>query len=103
MSWIRKQLLSERIHIIRFIPGIMENKKDKIDKFYEELAMNARKGETYILKFWNDPVSYVAIPMIPPGSHSETEEYFRYQVLQPDKDKGMYRASLSEIEVLERM
>jgi hypothetical protein len=80
----------------------MENQKKTINEYYEILTLNAQKGETYILKLKNDSVVYLTIPMIHPTSDTGVGGYFTFKVIKPDLFKGMYRGSLSEIDILKR-
>jgi hypothetical protein len=70
--------------------------------YYEIITMNAQKGETYAIKFKNDPTVYVGIPVLYHGFTSgDEEDVFSLKVLEPKERQGILRKSIRDIELLE--
>lgn len=68
-------------------------------EYIEKLSNNAMKGEHYILKLYNDPVLYVAIPYMRSGITGKENE-FLFKVLEPGAAAGVFKRSISDIEFM---
>jgi len=73
----------------------------KSGSYYEIISMNAQKGETYAIKFKNDPVVYTGIPVLYHGFTSEGEDTFSLKILEPKERQGIIRRSIQDIELLQ--
>lgn len=80
----------------------MENTEQYKQEFYEILVNNHEKGETYSIKFRDNPQIYTGIPMIP-RFHGDDEEKVVIKILTPEKSKGVIEGSVDDIEVLEKL
>jgi hypothetical protein len=80
----------------------MENEVKQPVDYYETLVQNAQKGETFSIKFWNDPEIYTGIPFVRDLSKTAGNTNFMFKVLSPEKHKGVFEKSLGEIEILRR-
>jgi hypothetical protein len=78
----------------------MENSDQKIQEFYEILVNNHEKGETYSIKFRDNPQVYTGIPMVP--RDRDDDDIFIFKVLSPEKYKGIHEKSIREIEKIEK-
>jgi hypothetical protein len=78
----------------------MEDRENKIQEYYEILVNNHEKGETYTIKFRDNPVIYKGIPMIP--RVQDDENIFKFKIVSPPKYKGIKEMSINEIEKLEK-
>ncbi len=70
-------------------------------KYYEILVNNHEKGETYSIKFRDNPQVYTGIPMIP-RVPTKNENKFIFKILSPEKYKGIQEKSIKDIENLEK-
>lgn len=78
----------------------MKKNKIKKEEYYETLVQNAQKGEHFLVKLKDDPVIYNAIPIIRPNFESKDDNAFIFNVIKPEEQKGVYKKSLEEIDVL---
>lgn len=78
----------------------MTEKEDKTKKYYEIIAQNVQKGDPYVIKFKGDPVHYAGIPVL--DMTTEKEDIFSFQILEPEKNKGMVKRSTEDIEWIEQ-
>jgi hypothetical protein len=79
----------------------MENTDQEMQKYYEILINNHEKGETYSIKFRDNPRVYTGIPMIP-RVQGDDENKFIFKILSPEKYKGIQEKSIKDIESLEK-
>lgn len=73
--------------------------KEYFALYYEKLAMNAQKGETFFIKFNHDPVIYRAIPLIHDGFDHGKDQKFLMKVLEPESHKGLFFKQIKDIEM----
>lgn len=78
----------------------MENQNQRIQEYYEILSRNALKGETYAIKFRNEPVVYVGIPVLRANLSTENDTTFSLKVVSPKEKQGVYHKSIEDIEFL---
>ena len=78
----------------------MENNDEKIKEYYEILVNNHEKGETYSIKFRDNPQVFTGIPMIP--RFQDDYSKFVFKIASPEKYKGIKEMDVSEIEKLEK-
>lgn len=78
----------------------MKTDKTKLKEYYEVLVQNAQKGESYLMKLKDNPIVYIAIPLIQYNFSTEDENTFVFNVLQPIEQKGVYKKSIEDIEML---
>jgi hypothetical protein len=78
----------------------MENRDQKIQEYYEILVNNHEKGETFSIKFRDNPQVYTGIPMVP--RVQDDEDIFIFKVFSPAKYKGIHEKSIREIETIEK-
>jgi hypothetical protein len=78
----------------------MENRENKLQEYYEVLVNNHEKGETYTIKFKDNPVIYTGIPMMP--RFNDDDNRFMFKIVSPPKYKGVKEMQITEIERLDR-
>lgn len=69
----------------------------KTELFQETIAMNKFKGDPYQIKFKNNPIVFVGIP-VPAGEEGK----FTFQIQAPQDRKGMVEALVEDIEDMEK-
>ncbi len=74
--------------------------EQQFKEYYEVLSQNALKGDTYLLKFKDDPNIYVGIPVLRANLSSEDDDAFTLNVLEPVEKKGVYQKSVYDLELL---
>lgn len=72
-----------------------------MNDYYEELVQNVQKGEMYSVKMKDDPVVYLAIPLIPGRLQNNNPLRFLLNVVAPEEQKGVYEFLVDDIEYLE--
>jgi hypothetical protein len=70
------------------------------EMFYEVIAHNTQKGDTFALRFKDDPIRYVGIPVLD-SSASEDDE-FNFKIFEPEENKGLVKRSIEEIEWMDK-
>ena len=80
----------------------MENNEHTKQEFYEILVNNHEKGETYSIKFRDNPQIYTGIPILPRFQGND-EEKVVIKILTPENRKGVIEGSINDLEVLERL
>lgn len=73
-----------------------------MNDYFEKLVQNVQKGEMYSVKLKNDPLVYLAIPMIPGRYQNDEPARFVLKVVAPESNKGVFEHSIEDIEWLER-
>lgn len=71
---------------------------ENITQFKENVGLNAKSGNTYLIIFKNNPIPFVGIPT--PSSTDDDEFVFR--VLEPEDKEGIYTFSFDEIESMKK-
>jgi hypothetical protein len=79
----------------------MNEKEAKTRKYYEMIAQNVHKGDPYSIKFKNDPIRYVGIPVL--DLTAKEEDAFSFHITEPEKNKGMAKKSIGDIESMEQL
>ena len=79
----------------------MTDKEARTKKYYEMIAQNVHKGDPYAIKFENDPIRYVGIPVL--DLTAGEKDIFSFQILEPEESKGMVKKSVGDIELLEQL
>ena len=74
--------------------------KIDLDKIDETIAMNAHRGDSYLILFKDDPCRYVGIPLL--DRMEEADGTFTFKVLEPEDKKGMYKKALRDIVEMEK-
>jgi hypothetical protein len=72
------------------------------ERTWEAIVQNAQKGELYRIKFRGDPVTYEGIPLARPGWTSEKPGRFEFDVVRPERHRGVSERAIGEIETFER-
>lgn len=80
----------------------MEQNEQNLRKYHEALVQNLQKGETYTIRFKDNPVIFTGIPIIPYKFENDEKNRFILKVLKPDKYKGIMEKSLDDIEMIEK-
>jgi hypothetical protein len=75
--------------------------QDTRRRIREILALNAQKGAPYIVRFRDDPVDYVGIPVLHGELDSSEDDVFSFRVSAPPEKAGMLRRSIDDIESIE--
>ena len=70
-------------------------------KYYEMIAHNVHKGDPYSIKFKNDPIRYVGIPVL--DLTAKEQDAFSFHITGPEKNKGMIKKSIGDIESMEQL
>lgn len=84
---------------------LFENKRKTImknQKYYEILSQNSQKGEVYLVKLKENPVIFEGIPLINELAVSSPDNSFIIKIHKPEKYKGFFKASIDDIEQLEK-
>jgi protein-tyrosine phosphatase len=68
--------------------------------FYETLALNVQKGDTFVIRFKNDPTVYVGVPML---DLTAPDERFAFQILEPAAKKGLVSRTIDSIDLMDRV
>jgi hypothetical protein len=66
-------------------------------QYFQAIAMNSQKGDVFRIKFKEDPVSYIGIPVL----SKENETRFSLQIYEPEDRKGRIERELEDIEKME--
>ncbi len=69
-----------------------------INQFKENVGLNAKSGNMYVIIFKNNPIPYVGIPT----PSSTDEEEFVFRILEPEDKEGIYTFSFDEIETMKK-
>jgi hypothetical protein len=67
------------------------------ETFYHVIAHNNQKGDTYAIKFKNDPVVYVGVPVL---DMTGDDNQFSFSIMQPADKKGIVSRPISSIELM---
>jgi hypothetical protein len=65
-------------------------------KLYQMIALNAQKGDPYSVKFKDDPIPYVGVPVL--DMTAAEKDRFSFKILEPQDCKGMVEKSIEDIE-----
>ena len=79
----------------------MTEKEATTRKYYEMIAQNVHKGDPYSIKFKNDPIRYVGIPVL--DLTAKEQDAFSFRITEPEKNKGMVKKSIGDIESMEQL
>ena len=67
--------------------------------FYHIIAQNVQKGDTYAIKFKNDPVVYVGLPVL---DFTGEDNQFSFQIMEPADKKGIVSRPIDSIELMKQ-
>ncbi len=73
----------------------------KREYYIKILTQNSLKGDTYYIKFKNDPTFYMGIPMMRANFYSTEDESFTFKVFEPAEKRGVFQRLIDDIEFLE--
>lgn len=79
----------------------MMEREASTKKYYEMIAQNVHKGDPYSIKFKNDPIRYVGIPVL--DLTAKEEDRFSFHIMEPEKNKGIVKKSIGDIESMEQL
>jgi hypothetical protein len=65
--------------------------------FYHLIAHNVQKGDAYAIKFKNDPVVYVGVPVL---DRTGGDNEFTFQIMEPKEKKGVVVRPIDSIELM---
>lgn len=80
----------------------MTNEDQNQRRHFEILSQNTLKGETYFIKFKDDPTTYKGIPMLRANITFGEDSIFTFNILEPSSKKGVSHKSISDIEFLKK-
>jgi hypothetical protein len=75
--------------------------KQLTQKYTDILSQNSLKGNTYYIKFKNDPTFYLGIPMLRSSFSRHTDNVFTVNIFEPAEKSGISQRLVNEIEFLE--
>ncbi len=78
----------------------MEENDQKLKEYFEILVQNVEKGDTYSITFKDNPEPYTGIPMI--HRLEADKNKFIFQVIRPEKYKGVHECKIQDIEKMEK-
>ena len=67
--------------------------------FYHVIAHNVQKGDAYAIKFKNDPVVYVGVPVL---DLTGEDNQFTFQIMEPEDKKGIVVRAIDSIELMKQ-
>jgi len=73
-----------------------------MDRFYETLVQNSRKGERFRVKLKGIPVVLHAIPLIQTSFDNSDDRVIMMKVFDPEEYRGIRHYRIEEIEMLEK-
>ena len=79
----------------------MNGKESSQTRIREILTLNAQKGSPFLVRFKNDPVDYVGMPILHSELGSENDHVFSFRISSPPEKKGIQRREVAEIESIE--
>lgn len=79
----------------------MSDQETRRRRIRETLTLNAQKGAPYVIRFRDDPVDYVGIPVLHSELDSSDDDVFSFRVSSPPEKAGMLRRSIDDIESIE--
>ena len=68
------------------------------EKFAETIALNGQSGELYAIKFMDQSMTYVGIPVPSPVDAMK----FRFRIIHPETSEGIAEYDIAAIEVMEK-
>ena len=68
--------------------------------FYDVLANNVHKGDTFAIRFKNDPVVYVGVPVL---DLTAPDDRFTFQILEPADKKALVSRPIDSIDLMNRV
>lgn len=69
---------------------------------WEQIVLNAQKGEPFRIKFRDDPTVYQGIPVTDPGMTDPREGEFEFLVTEPENMRGHGKHVIGDVEWIER-
>jgi hypothetical protein len=79
----------------------MIDKEHSQSRIREVLTLNKQQGRPYRVRFKNDPVDYVGIPIPHSGLGSSDDSVFSFRISSPPQKKGLQQRTMTEIESIE--
>jgi hypothetical protein len=85
-------------------PIIQEGKSMTIEQtakgFYDALATNIHKGDTFAIMFKGDPIVYVGVPVL---DLTAPDDRFTFQILEPADKKALVSRPIDSIDLMNRV
>lgn len=75
---------------------------EKPKDYYQLFSANAYKGESYIIKFKNNPIIFTGIPIIREGVAGSSNT-FQFRITGPGQTKGVFQKQLNEIDYVKEL
>jgi hypothetical protein len=81
----------------------VNNQENSQTRIKEILILNTQKGSPFLLRFKNDPVDYVGMPILHSelDSDDDDDEFFSFRISSPPEKKGIQRRKVAEVESIE--
>lgn len=80
-----------------------EADRKSFEKYYELFYNNVHKGESYKIKFKNDGVEYIGIPMAGPAVMTGDESIFLFDITEPVEKKGVFKKLFRMIDYIQKI
>jgi hypothetical protein len=70
------------------------------DKIEETIALNAHRGDSYVIRFKGEPSPCVGIPLL--DRMEEADGTFTFKVLEPHEKRGVFQRAIGDIVEMEK-
>jgi hypothetical protein len=70
--------------------------------YYQLFSTNAYKGESYVIKFKNNPTIFTGIPIIREGVAGSSNT-FQFKITGPGQVKGVFQKQLDDIDYVKEI